>query len=257
VTPVVAAVGTTHPFAAAGLLLDLAAIRALGAQPVAVVAGVSAQDAQRVLARAPVDAATIAAQFAALAGVPVGAFCVGALLDAASVRAVAAGLARYPGVPVICDPVIAASGGDRLADDATIAAMREALFARCTLLTPNLAEAALLTGNAIGDVPAMHAALPALLALGSASVLLKGGHLDGDACDVFADGRDVRELRAARIPLDLRGTGSLLAAAIAVRCAFGDTLPVAIDVARDFVRERIERGATFAGMRIAFYDEMD
>jgi hydroxymethylpyrimidine/phosphomethylpyrimidine kinase len=83
-------------------------------------------------------------------------------------------------------------------------------------------------------------------------VLLKGGHLDGDACDLFSDGRDMRELRAARIPLDLRGTGSLLACAIAVRCAFGDTLPAAIDRARAFVRERIEHGATFGGMRIAF-----
>jgi len=160
VTPVVAAVGTTHPYAAAGLLLDLAAIRALGAQPVAVVAGVSAQDAGRVLARAPVDPATVAAQFDALAGVPIGAFCVGALLDAPSVRAVAAGLARYPGVPVICDPVIAASGGDRLASDATIAAMRDVLFGRCTLLTPNLAEAALLTGTPVADPVAMRAALP-------------------------------------------------------------------------------------------------
>jgi hydroxymethylpyrimidine/phosphomethylpyrimidine kinase len=253
VTPVVAAVGTTHPFAAAGLLLDLTAIRALGAQPVAVVAGVSAQDARRVLARGPVDAATIAAQFEALAGVAIGAFCVGALLDAASVRAVADGLARFPSVPVICDPVIAASGGDRLADDATIEALRAVLFARCTLLTPNLAEAALLTGKPIPDLAAMHAALPALLALGSAAVLLKGGHLAGDACDLFATGSDVRELRAARIPLDLRGTGSLLACAIAARCAFGDTLPNAIDAARAFVRERIERGEIFAGMRIAFY----
>lgn len=253
--PVVAAVGTTHPYAAAGLLLDLTAIRALGAQPVAVVAGVSAQDAQRVRARAPVDAATIAAQFDALADVPIGAFCVGALLDAASVRAVAAGFGRFPGVPVICDPVIAASGGDRLADDAAIAAMRAVLFARCTLLTPNLAEAGLLTGMPIGDLPAMHAALPALLALGSAAVLLKGGHLAGDACDLFAAGADVRELRAPRIPFELRGTGSLLAAAIAVRCAFGDALPVAVDRARDFVRERIEHGATFAGMRIAFGGE--
>ncbi|HEY5350284.1 MAG TPA: bifunctional hydroxymethylpyrimidine kinase/phosphomethylpyrimidine kinase, partial [Candidatus Lustribacter sp.] len=77
--PVVAAVGTTHPYVAAGLLLDLAAIRSLGAQPVAIVAGVSAQDAQRVIARAPVDAAIITAQFDALAGVPLGAFCIGAL----------------------------------------------------------------------------------------------------------------------------------------------------------------------------------
>lgn len=254
-TPVVAAVGTTHPFATAGLLLDLTAIRALGAQPLAVVAGVSAQNARHVLARAPVEAAAIAAQFAALDGVSIGAFCVGALLDAASVRAVAAGLARYPGVPVICDPVIAASGGDRLADAATLAAMRDVLFARCTLLTPNLAEAALLTGMPVADLRAMHAAIPALLALGSAAVLLKGGHLEGDACDLFAQQNERRELRAPRIPHELRGTGSLLAAAIAVRCAFGDALSIAIDRAREFVRERIERGSTFAGMRIAFGGE--
>jgi hydroxymethylpyrimidine/phosphomethylpyrimidine kinase len=250
--PVVAAVGTTHPYASAGVLLDLTAIRALGARPVAVVAGVSAQDALHVTARSPVDAAAIAAQFAALAGAGVAAFCVGALLDAASVEAVAAGLARYPGVPVICDPVIAASGGDRLADDATIAAMRVSLFARCTLLTPNLAEAALLTGAAVADVAAMHAALPALCALGPAAILLKGGHLHGEACDVYADAAGVREFRAARIPLELRGTGSLLAAAIAVRCAFGDPLPAAIGAARAVVRERIEAGVAFGGMRIAY-----
>ncbi len=254
-TPLVAAVGTTHPYAAAGLLLDLVAIRSLGARPYAVVAGVSAQDAARVRAREPVSAAVIAAQFDALGDEPVGAFCVGALLDAASVRAVAAGLARYPGVPVICDPVIAASGGDRLADAATIDALRAALFARCTLLTPNLAEAALLTGRTIGDLAAMYDALPALAALGSHAVLLKGGHLTGDACDLLAYAGNVRELRAARIPHDLRGTGSLLAAAIAVRCAFGDALEAAVEAARDFVRERIERGTEFAGMRIAFGDE--
>jgi hydroxymethylpyrimidine/phosphomethylpyrimidine kinase len=168
---------------------------------------------------------------------------------------VAAGLARHPGVPVICDPVIAASGGDRLASDATLAAMREVLFARCTLLTPNLAEAALLTGAPVADPAAMRAALPALLALGSQAVLLKGGHLDGDACDLLARAGEVREFRGARIPLELRGTGSLLASAIAVRCAFGDALPVAIEYARAFVRERIEQGGTFAGMRIAYYGE--
>lgn len=253
--PVVAAVGTTHPFAAAGLLLDLTAIRALGAQPVAIVAGVSAQDARHVLARAAVDARTIAAQFDALAGVTVGAFCVGALLDAPSVHAVAAGLGRFPGVPVICDPVIAASGGDRLADDATVAALRAELFARCTLLTPNLAEAELLTGLQARDVAAMRTALPALLALGPSAVLLKGGHLDGEACDLLGERSGIRELRGARIPHELRGTGSLLASAIAVRCAFGDALPVAVERARAFVRERIERGAEFAGMRIAFYGE--
>jgi hydroxymethylpyrimidine/phosphomethylpyrimidine kinase len=252
--PVVAAIGTTHPLASTGLLLELAALRALGVRPVAVVAGVSAQDAAHVYARTALDAATIAQQFASLAAARVAACSIGALLDPASVYAVAAGVASLD-VPVVCDPVIAASGGDRLADDATIAAMRAVLFARCTLLTPNLAEGALLAGRAITDVASMHAALPALLALGPAAVLLKGGHLDGDACDVFADGSTLRDLRAPRIPLDLRGTGSLLAAAIAVRCAYGDSLAAAIDAARLFVRERIEHGTLFAGMRMAFCDE--
>jgi hydroxymethylpyrimidine/phosphomethylpyrimidine kinase len=252
VTPVVAAVGTTHPYLSAGMLLDTVAIRALGARPLAIVAGVSAQNARRVLARSAIDPATIAAQFDALVDEPIGAFCVGALLDARSVSAVAAGLARFPGVPVVCDPVIAASGGDRLADDPTVAAMRAVLFPLCTLLTPNLAEAGLLAGRPVSGLDGMHAALPALLALGPAAVLLKGGHLEGDACDVFADRLSVRELRAPRIPQELRGTGSLLAAAIAVRCAFGDALSVAVDVAREVVRERIERGESFGGMRIAY-----
>lgn len=250
--PAVVAVGTTHPYASAGLLLDLAVIRALGARPLAVVAGVSAQDAGRVLARTALDPATIAAQFDALADVEVGAFCVGALLDAPSVRAVAARLAAFPAATVVCDPVIAASGGDRLADEATIAALREALLPHCTLLTPNLDEAGLLIGMRPGSVAEMRAAVPALLALGPRAVLLKGGHLTGEACDVFGTTSEMTEFRAPRLPDELRGTGSLLAAAIATRCAFGDPLPVAIERARAFVRERIAGGTTFAGMRVAF-----
>ncbi len=251
-TPVVAAVGTTHPYLAAGLLLEVVAIRALGARPVAIVAGVSAQDAGRVLARTALDAATIGAQFRALGKTPIGAFCVGALPSPKAVRAVAEHLAAYDGVPVICDPVVAASGGDRLADEPTLAAMRAALFPRCTLLAPNLAEAELLTGRRIDGPDAMRAALPALLAIGSRAVLLKGGHLDGDPIDLFADGEQTVELRAPRLPEELRGTGSLLAAAIATRAAFGDTLLDAVVHAREIVRERIVAGETFAGMRLAY-----
>jgi len=155
-------------------------------------------------------------------------------------------------VPVICDPVVAASGGDRLVDDATLAAMRAVLFPRCTLLTPNLAEAELLTGARLDGLAAMRGALPALLASGSGAVLLKGGHLAGDPIDLFADGSRTVELGAPRLPDELRGTGSLLAVAIATRCAFGDTLFDAIVSARAFVRERIVEGVTFAGMRLAY-----
>ena len=249
--PLVLSVGTTHPYAAAGVLLEMAAIRSLGARPVAVIAGVSAQTAARVLARSAVDPATIAAQFAALAGAGIAAVCIGALPSAEAVSAVVAGLGALPGVPVICDPVIAASGGDRLADDPTVEAMRDLLFPRCTLVTPNLPEAERLTGLPIQSLGAMHAALPALLALGSRAVLLKGGHADGDPCDIYYDGARTDAFSAPRLPFELRGTGSLLAAAIATRCAFGAALPDAIASARAFVRDQIAAGVDVAGMRLA------
>jgi hydroxymethylpyrimidine/phosphomethylpyrimidine kinase len=250
--PVVAAIGTTHPYACTGLLVELTALAALGVRPVAVVAGVSAQDAERVLARSPVHPTAVAAQFAALAETGVRAVSVGALLSPATVHAVAAGLGTFSAAPVVCDPVIAASGGDRLVDEPTLAALHAELFPRCTLLTPNLAEAGALLGRRVDSPAAMRAALPALLALGPRAVLLKGGHLTGEACDVFGDGAQTIELRAPRLPGELRGTGSLLAAAVAARCAFGDELLDAILFARGFVRERIERGVEFAGMRVAF-----
>ena len=251
-TPVVAAVGTTHPFAAAGLLLDLVAIRALGARPLAIVAGVSAQNAARVLARSAIDAATIAAQFRAIAKSGVGAFCIGALPSPQAVITVAEQLRDFEDIPVVCDPVIAASGGDRLVDDPTLAAMRAHLFPRCTLLTPNLPEAELLTGAPVDGPAAMHAVLPALLGTGARAVLLKGGHLAGDPTDLFADGTHTVELAAPRLPEELRGTGSLLAATIATRVAFGDALLDAVVFARTYVRERIAGGTAFAGMRLAY-----
>jgi hydroxymethylpyrimidine/phosphomethylpyrimidine kinase len=249
--PVVAAIGTTHPFASTGLLVELAALRDLGVRPVAVIAGVSAQDAAHVYAREALAPVTIERQFAALATADVDACSVGALLDAPSVHAVAAGVARL-GVPVVCDPVIAATGGDRLADDATVAALRDVLFPVCALIAPNLDEAGRLIGTPLRSLADIHAALPALLALGARSVLVTGGHLAGDPCDVFADGERVVELRGARIPGTLRGTGSLLAAAIAARLAHGDEREAAVRNAREFVRARIAGGVPFAGMRVAY-----
>jgi len=204
-----------------------------------------------VLARRALDPASIDAQFAALAHAGIAACSVGALLDPASVRAVAAGVAAL-GVPIVCDPVVAASGGDRLADDATLAALRDELFPRCTLIAPNLAEAALLAGRPLRTPADVHAAFETLLALGSRAVLVTGGHLEGDPCDILADGTRVVEFRAPRIAGALRGTGSLLCAAIAARLACGDSLDAAIAFARSFVRERIAAAVPFAGMGIAY-----
>ncbi|HEY6234136.1 MAG TPA: hydroxymethylpyrimidine/phosphomethylpyrimidine kinase, partial [Candidatus Elarobacter sp.] len=170
-----------------------------GVRPVCVIAGVTAQDTDRVHAAVAIDAPMIRAQFEALRAASVGAFHVGALVSADAVRAVATGLDSYPNVPVVLDPVLAASSGDMLADDATRTALRDTLFPRATLITPNLAEASAFLGYPIADVNAMRGAATALRAFGPRAVLIKGGHLTGDPIDVLADANGTREFRAPRI----------------------------------------------------------
>jgi hydroxymethylpyrimidine kinase/phosphomethylpyrimidine kinase len=248
---VVATVGTTHPLAFAGLVFDALALAGDGARAVCVVAGVSAQDAQHVTARVPVAPDAIRAQFVALHDANVAAFHVGALLSADTVRAVADGLALYAGVPVVVDPVLAASGGDALADDATRTALREALIPRATLVTPNLHEAGVLTGRTVHDVATMREAASSLVAHGARAALIKGGHLASDPIDVLADGALVRELPSHRVEGSVRGSGDLLAITIATCLARGATLVEAIEHARRRVREAISSAVPFANTRVA------
>ncbi|MEA2721051.1 MAG: hydroxymethylpyrimidine/phosphomethylpyrimidine kinase [Candidatus Eremiobacteraeota bacterium] len=247
---VVATVGTTHPLAFAGLIFAALALEVEGVRPVCVVAGVSAQDAAHVLAREALDPTTIRAQFDALRTAGVDAFHIGALLSTGAVRAVAAALEAFPGVPVVVDPVLAASGGDALADDATRIALRDVLVPRATLVTPNLDEATALLGHPVGDVAAMHEAAAALVALGARAALVKGGHLDGDPTDVLGDEGGTHELMSQRVSGALRGTGDLLAVTIAACLAQGAPLNEAIARARHRVREAIASGVMFAGARV-------
>ena len=248
---VVATVGTTHPLAFAGLTFALLALSNDGVRPVCVVAGVTAQDADGVRASVDVDSVVIRTQFDAVRTAGIGAFHVGALVSSAAVRAVADALASFPNVPVVVDPVLAASGGHVLADDATRLALRDALFARATLITPNLDEASALLGRTIAGVDEMHAAARALLAFGASAALVKGGHLTGDAVDVLAEPGGTREFRSARIDGTLRGTGDLLAVTVAANLARGMPLDEAIERARERVRDAISRGVPFAGARVA------
>ncbi|MEA2689640.1 MAG: hydroxymethylpyrimidine/phosphomethylpyrimidine kinase [Candidatus Eremiobacteraeota bacterium] len=250
---VVATVGTTHPLAFAGLAFAVLALADDCVRPVCVVAGVTAQDAARVTARSPVDAATIRAQFDALHDVQIDAFHVGALISAEAVRAVADALASFPGVPVVVDPVLAATGGDALADEATRTALRDALVPRAALVTPNLNEASALLGRTVTDVVAMRAASEAFVALGARAALVKGGHLAGDPVDVLADEHGTRQLASQRVAGTLRGTGDLLAVTIAACLARGALLPEAIEHARHRVREAIARGVAFAGTRVTTF----
>jgi hydroxymethylpyrimidine/phosphomethylpyrimidine kinase len=249
---VVCAVGSTDPWNAAGLGLDLLALAECGVRAVMVVAGVTAQDEAGVRALLPVPAEIVRAQFAALGSLTIDGYRVGALLDAASAAVVAEQLAVAVG-PVVYDPVFAPSGGGSFAGPELIETIAGRLLERVDVLTPNLAEAGeLLQRTAPRTVAEMADAARRLVARGPRAVLVKGGHLEGDrAVDVYFDG-ELRIFDDARIDTVLRGTGCLLADAIAAGLARGCATSAAVAQARAFVRGKIERGAPLGPMRTAY-----
>jgi len=114
--------------------------------------------------------------------------------------------------------VMIAKSGDRLLAEDAVAAIRDELIPLAEVITPNLPEAAALLGQAEPtDVEAMRTMAVALLRLGPAAVLLKGGHLPGpDAIDVLADADGLREFTAPRVATkNTHGTGCTLSSAIA------------------------------------------
>jgi len=248
----VCSIGTTDAWNAAGLGLDLLALWECGVRPLSVVAGVSAQDEAGIRALFPLPPEAIAAQFAALAKAPIAAYRIGALLDAPSVAAVAAGLSGND-LPVVYDPVLAASAGGEFADAPTRSAIRSALLPRARVLTPNLREAALLLDGPVSASPAGLAdAARALRALGAGAVLITGGDLPGSPIDVLADAEGVVEFEEARIPVDMRGTGCLLAAALAAALARGSDLRAAVREARAFVRGKLSAAVRLGPFRVAY-----
>ncbi len=251
--PVVCSIGCSDPWNAAGVGLDVLALRDCGARAVTVVAGVTAQDRDGLLAAAPVAAGLVAAQFDSLGGAGVAAYRIGALLDEPSLDVVAAWVQRS-GIPGVYDPVLAPSGGGTFAAAPLIAALARRLVPSVTLVTPNFAEAVRLAGRAepVPCVEAMERLGRALIALGAPAVLVKGGDLDGPAVDVLVDAGGALVFEAPRLPGTMRGTGCLLSCGIAAALALGSPLRDAVAAGRAFVRARFETAVETGGMRVAY-----
>ncbi len=251
--PVVCSIGCSDPWNAAGLGLDITALRACGARPVTVVAGVTAQDRRGLHLAAAIAPELIAAQLDALRDAGIAAYRVGALLDEASVEAVAAWLAAAT-APAVYDPVIAPSAGGTFAAKPVRAAIVRRLLPRVALATPNFAEALALSEREDREtgIDAMERVARALVARGAAAVLVTGGDLPGAAVDVLVDAEGSVVFEGPRLPGTLRGTGCLLSCGIAAALAHGEPLRAAIAAGRAFVRARFEGAHETGGMRLAY-----
>lgn len=239
--PAVLVIAGSDSSGGAGLTRDLQVLAHLGVPAVYAVTAVTAQSNIRVAAVHHVPPAIIAAQMAtAFETAAVAAIKVGMLGTSATVAAVAASLpARSP--PLVLDPVLLASSGGVLLDEAGRAALVKQLLPRVTLLTPNIPEAAMLLDESIAaSAPALIEQARRLLGMGPRAVLLKGGHGTGsEAVDYLVEAGSVHRLTATRIGAAQRGTGCALASAVAAGLAQGEPLLAACQKAKEHVRQRL------------------
>jgi len=249
-TAVALAVAGSDPSGGAGIQADLKTFSALGVYGTAVLTALTAQNTRGVTGVHAVPGAFVGDQLRTLLDdVPVGATKLGMLGTAEVVREVAAVLAeRRPG-PVVCDPVMVATSGDRLVGQDAVDAIRADLLPLTALVTPNVPEAAALLDRPPAEsVDGMVEQAHALLRLGPGAVLLKGGHLGGaESVDVLVDAGGTVVTRRPRVTTSsTHGTGCTLSSAIAALVARGVGGPGAwepvVEQARDYLQEALAAG---------------
>jgi hydroxymethylpyrimidine/phosphomethylpyrimidine kinase len=225
-TPCALAIGGLDPGGGAGIAADLRAFAAAGAFGCAALAVLTVQSTAGLRTARALAAAEVVAQVSeVLRHQRVRAVKVGALGSEANVRAVASLLSRHRDIPVVVDtPMRPTRGKARLLASRALAALRDELLPRATLVTVNLDEAGALVGEPVHTVGEAHDAARTLARIGPGAVLVKGGHLGrasgASVIDVLAVGGEVIELRTRRLPLpEVHGTGCTLASLIAGRLA--------------------------------------
>ena len=229
----------------AGIQADLKTFAAHGVHGLSAIAALTAQHTRGVTAVnvPPVDflRAQIDACFEDFA---VGAVKLGMLANAGVIEAVADALRAHKPAFLVLDPVMVATSGAKLLEDAALDALRLRLIPLASVITPNLPEAELLLGHAVTDLAGMRSAASELLSLGAASVFLKGGHLqdDGDVVDLFADSTGICEIAHPRLRIEAHGTGCTLASAIAANLCLGRSLDAACSAASDYVHAALLKG---------------
>ena len=238
--PVALTIAGSDPSGGAGIQADLKTFHQFGVYGEAVITLITVQNTRgvdRVECLAP---DLVADQIrAVISDIPPAAAKTGALGNRGIIEAVAELAAAFP-FPLVVDPVMVSKHGAPLLAAEGVDALKTLLLPYAFLLTPNLEEAALLTGQEVRTVSDMRKAAQKLAALGPRAVLVKGGHLEGDAVDVLYFEGEFREFTSPRMETrHTHGTGCTFSAAIAAGLACGRDLPEAVERAKHYISEAI------------------
>lgn len=240
-TPVALTIAGSDPSGGAGIQADLKTFHRLEAYGESVITLITVQNTLTVDRVEVLDADLVRQQLdAVIRDIPPGAAKTGALGNAAIVRTIADAAASFTW-PLVVDPVLFSSKGSPLLDAEGREALVELLLPRAFLLMPNLSEASDLAGFSVTDLPAMRRAAQTLATRGPKNVLVKGGHLQGEAVDVlYCDGK-FHEFAASRIKTtQTHGTGCTYSAAVTAELAKGTALPDAVARAKTFITRAIQ-----------------
>ena len=226
----------------AGIQADLKTFAALGVHGTSAITAITAQNTVDVTDVFELPPRLVRAQIdAVVSDLGVDAAKTGMLSSAEIIEAVAAAVEAHAITKLVVDPVMVAKGGARLLRDDAVGALRSRLLPLAAVLTPNIPEAEVLLGHPVRSLDERREAARELLALGPRAVVVKGGHAEGAAVDVYWDGSELVELIADRIETaNTHGSGCVFSAAIAARLAAGRQAVDAVRDAKQFITNAIE-----------------
>lgn len=242
----------------AGIQADLKTFSAHGVYGMSVITAVTAQNTQGVLAVEDISPHIIEKQMEAIfEDIEVDAVKIGMVSRRETIETIAANLRKYGAKNIVIDPVMVSKSGFDLLQPQAREVLLRSLLPLADIVTPNIPEARVITGRSIATLKDMEEAAVMIRAMGPQNVLVKGGHLQEEAVDVFFDGQRVKYLRCPRITTkNTHGTGCTLSAAIAANLAKKMTALEALGLAKEYITTAIEHSLSIgkgAGPTHHFY----
>ncbi len=241
--PILLSIAGFDPSCGAGIAADLKTFAAHNCYGIAAVTALTAQSTQGVKTVHPTSASVLREQLDALAGdMNIAAVKIGMLGNKANAAAVAEFLDKNRFAHVVLDPVVSPSVGDvELLDSGGVKFLREELMKRATVITPNMREAALLSGVEVKDLAGMKAAAQKLAEMGAKAVIVTGGHLE-KPLDLLYENGELNSFGGDHARSEnTHGSGCTFASAVAAQLALGQQLREALILAKAYVFKAIEK----------------
>jgi hydroxymethylpyrimidine kinase/phosphomethylpyrimidine kinase len=240
--PVALTIAGSDSGGGAGIQADLKTFAALGVHGASAIACLTAQNPKRVLAIEPCSPKILRQQIEAVFEELNPAVVKTGMLFSAENVSVVVEFFKNKKCPLVVDPVLISTSGAKLLEPRALKILTEKLLPLATLVTPNLSEAEILSGQKISSVEEMRIAARKIHSFFGCAVLLKGGHLKNgkEATDIFFDGKTELLLSAPFVKgVRTHGTGCTYSAAICAALALGNDLPRSVEIGKKFVTAAI------------------